>query len=166
MGIDSTVLAGSVPSTRRLRVAGHTDDSRQVFGSASGLLARKTYRAAIRQTRGVWRGIRTRRAAQRASTPGARPTTAAVSMVHPYVRTAPLPAVAALMWSKLSPSVKRLWLGAGGLFVAGNVFKYWTWVVAHDAVIKVEQEAHEDASRQLREARDSAQKYALPPLKK
>ena len=71
-----------------------------------------------------------------------------------------------LMWQKLSPSVKRLWLGAGGLFVAGNVFKYWTWVVAHDAVIKVEQEAHEDASRQLREARDSAQKYALPPLEK
>ena len=80
--------------------------------------------------------------------------------------TAPLPAVAALIWSKLSPSVKRLWLGAGGLFIAGNLFKYYTWVVAHDAVIKVEQEAHEDASRQLREARDSAQKYALPPLKK
>ena len=76
--------------------------------------------------------------------------------LHPYVRTAPLPAVAALMWQKLSPSVKRLWLGAGGLFVAGNVFKYWTWVVAHDAVIKVEQEAHEDASRQLRQASDSA----------
>ena len=88
------------------------------------------------------------------------------SLSHPYVRTVPLPAVAALMWSTLSPSVKRLWLGAGGLFVAGNVFKYWTWVVAHDAVSKVEQEAHEDASRQLREARDSAQKYALPPLKK
>ena len=70
------------------------------------------------------------------------------------------------MWQKLSPSVKRLWLGAGGLFIAGNVFKYWTWVVAPDAVSKVEQEAHEDASRQLREARDSAQKYALPPLKK
>ena len=72
----------------------------------------------------------------------------------------------ALMWSTLQPSVKRLWLGAGGLFVAGNLFKYYTWVIAHDAVIKVEQEAHEDASRQLREARDSAQKYALPPLKK
>ncbi|CAH0375543.1 unnamed protein product [Pelagomonas calceolata] len=69
------------------------------------------------------------------------------------------------MWSKLQPSVKRLWLGAGGLFIAGNLFKYYTWVIAHDAVSKVEQEAHEDASRQLREARDSAQKYALPPLK-
>ena len=80
--------------------------------------------------------------------------------------TAPLPVVAALMWSTLAPSVKRLWIGAGGLFVAGNLFKYYTWVIAHDAVIKVEQEAHEDASRQLREARDSAQKYALPPLKK
>ena len=72
----------------------------------------------------------------------------------------------ALMWSTLQPSVKRLWLGAGGLFVAGNLFKYYTWVIAHDAVSRVEQEAHEDASRQLREARDSAQKYALPPLKK
>ena len=82
--------------------------------------------------------------------------------LHPCVRTASCQP----MWSTLQPSVKRLWLGAGGLFIAGNLFKYYTWVIAHDAVSRVEQEAHEDASRQLREARDSAQKYALPPLKK
>ena len=145
-----------------------TDGSPVSFSASACLLV--SYRPlAIRQTRErAWHCVRTplRTVSQRASTPGARSNGCGISGASVRSISTLLPAVAALMWSTLAPSVKRLWLGAGGLFIAGNLFKYYTWVIAHDAVSRVEQEAHEDASRQLREARDSAQKYALPPLKK
>jgi len=81
------------------------------------------------------------------------------------IRATDTPLLKVCMWATLSPSIKKLWLTAGGLFIAGNAFKYWTWVTVHEEVSKVEREANEDAARQLVEARVSAQKYALPPLK-
>jgi len=69
-------------------------------------------------------------------------------------------------WRALSPSVQRLWLGAGGLFVAGNVFKYIVWSQARDEIVAETAKTNESAARQLAEARASAQKYALPPLEK
>ena len=67
-------------------------------------------------------------------------------------------------WTALSPELKRLWGVAGGLFLAGNVFKYVTWLNVQEQVEQTSKAAHEDASRQLIQARETAQKYALPPI--
>ena len=60
--------------------------------------------------------------------------------------------------------LRRLWAVAGGLFVFGYAFKYVTWVSVQSQVEETNRLTHEDASRQLAEAREEAQRYALPPI--
>jgi len=68
------------------------------------------------------------------------------------------------MWARLTPEVKRLWIGFGVLFAAGNAFKAVTWYSVQRQTLETSALAHEDAARQLRESRESALKYKLPPL--
>ena len=60
--------------------------------------------------------------------------------------------------------LRRLWAVAGGLFAFGYAFKYVTWVSVQSQVEETNRLTHEDASRQLAEAREEAQRYALPPI--
>ena len=67
---------------------------------------------------------------------------------------------------RMDPALRRLWMTAGGLFVFGYVFKYVTWVSVQSQVEETNRITHEDASRQLTQARADAQRFALPPLVK
>ena len=49
-------------------------------------------------------------------------------------------------WRSLSPSVQRLWLGAGALFAAANAAKFLVWQNASAELIERANVEHESAS--------------------